>query len=71
MKELIAVEDTPRRRNPASVIKRGSSQPSTHFSITRRFNCNKRKHEHEFLEIDHAIMEYVIHDGQQNNRPYA
>jgi len=39
--ELIAVDDTPRRRSPASVNKRGSSHPSTHFSVTSRFNCSR------------------------------
>ena len=41
--ELIAVADTPRRRSPASVNKRGSSHPSTHFSVTSRFNCNRTR----------------------------
>lgn len=41
-KALIEVEVTPRRRNPANVIKRGSSQPSTQFSVTRHFNCNRQ-----------------------------
>jgi hypothetical protein len=39
--ELIAVADTPRRRSPASVNRRGSSHPSTHFSVTSRFNCSR------------------------------
>jgi hypothetical protein len=42
MKELIAADDTPRRRSPANVNKRGSSHPSTHLSVTSRFNCREQ-----------------------------
>lgn len=37
--ELIASGEAPRRRRPASVINRGSSQPSTQWSVTSLFNC--------------------------------
>jgi hypothetical protein len=39
MKELIAADDTPLLRRPASVNSRGSSHPSTHLSVTGRFSC--------------------------------